>query len=861
MALLERDAEMATLSAHWQRARRGNGSVVLVRGESGIGKTTVVRAFVDDAADGARVLWGSCDPLTTPRPMGPLHDVAEDIGGRVRDLLGSGGFSHEISAAMFDELRAAPHVLVIDDLHWADEATLDLIRFLLRRIGATPSLVIGTFRNDEIGSTHPLHGVLGDVARNPNATCLRLCPLSISAIRTMIGSQPVDAAELLAITGGNCFFVNELLSHEDGELPTTVRDAVLARTAILDEDARELLDVLACSPEAIPDRALPALGVGILPLRALAETGLVERGRRGVTFRHEMCRLAVASAIPPGGEVALHLRMIDALESVALDDPALLAHHAVQAGDTPRILRYSSLAGIHAARTGAHTQAATFFETALTQGSPPTAAEQAELLELLAAELYLTNHLEEAIRTCERAIALRAGDHDLAGVGANHHALSMYEWYNANRAVAERHASTAIEFLEPSTDPVRLGHAYAAKAYLAFQANDLTTARLFHARARDIAAGVRDRALDARLEIMDAAAAYATGDGSGRARILSAIEDGFDQFDELYSSGYSNLVYLDVEQRRLREAAEVLEVSLPLTVERDTPICHSWQLGARGRLMLLRGDWDAALTDAQDVLDSDTAALTRTWPHLVRGLVALRRGGPVASADLDAAWTLANRFDEPLRLLPAASALAEQSWHHRRDDARLADAATLPSRFRASDGTEWSTGDLLVWLRRAGVDVVGGDTSSLADPHRLLLSGDPHGAAAAWAELDHPYDQALALVDTGEPDDTFMALELLDRLGADAVAARVRQDLRDAGVRGIPGRRRATTRSNPAGLTARQVEVLRLLGEGLTNAELAQRLYISSKTADHHVSAILTKLGVDNRRAAAAAARQLGLGA
>jgi DNA-binding CsgD family transcriptional regulator len=832
---------------------------VLVGGESGIGKTALVRAFVDDVAEQANLLWGPCDPLTTPRPMGPLHDVADDVGGQVQRLLREGGPSHEIAAAMCEELRATPHVFVIDDLHWADEATLDLLRFILRRIATTRSLVVGTFRDDEIGPAHPLRAVLGDVARNPDATRLTLQPLSIAAIGAMIGTEPLDAAEVLQITGGNSFFVNELLVHESGHLPTTVRDAVLARIAELDTAAREVLDLLACAPEAIPDRALPALAIGMTPLRALAETGLIERSRRGITFRHELCRLAVASAIPPGGQIGLHLRMIAALESVGFDDAAVLTHHAVAAGDRQRTLRYASLAGIDAARTGAHTQAATFFETALTQGAPESAPEQAELLELLAAELYLTDRLDAAIDACERAIGLRARDHDLARVGGDHHALSLYEWYNANRAVAERHASEAIDALDPSTEPARLGHAYAAKAYLAFHTNDLATARMFHARAVDAAAGATDRALDARLEIIDAAAAYATGDESGRDRILTAVEQDFEHFDEIYSSGYSNLVYLDVEQRRLGDAAKVLEVSLPLTQERDIPICNRWQLGARGRLMLLRGGWDAAVADADEVLRGGAATLTRTWPYLVRGLVRLRRGEAGAGADLESALALAERIGEPLRLLPAASALAEQGWLLRRQDARIREAATLVSRFERSDGIEWSVGDLLVWLRRAGVDVGVSDLARLPEPHRLLLSGDPRAASDAWAQLEHPYDQALALVDSGAPDDAFAALELLDQLGADAVSSRVRQDLRDAGVSGVPGRRRATTRSNPAGLTARQIDVLRLLGEGLTNAELAQRLYISTKTADHHVSAVLTKLGVPNRREAAQAAARLGL--
>jgi DNA-binding NarL/FixJ family response regulator len=144
-------------------------------------------------------------------------------------------------------------------------------------------------------------------------------------------------------------------------------------------------------------------------------------------------------------------------------------------------------------------------------------------------------------------------------------------------------------------------------------------------------------------------------------------------------------------------------------------------------------------------------------------------------------------------------------------------------------------------------------------PFRLLLDGDPRAAAQRWAELGSPYDQALALVDAGEPADVFAALEVLDRLGADAVAAKVRRDLRVRGVTGVPSRPRATTRAHPAGLTERQVDVLRLVAEGLTNAEIAARLFISEKTADHHVSAVLGKLDVRTRREAAAAARARGL--
>jgi DNA-binding CsgD family transcriptional regulator len=171
---------------------------------------------------------------------------------------------------------------------------------------------------------------------------------------------------------------------------------------------------------------------------------------------------------------------------------------------------------------------------------------------------------------------------------------------------------------------------------------------------------------------------------------------------------------------------------------------------------------------------------------------------------------------------------------------------------------EWSTGELATWLRRLGYAIDLGDVP-IAEPHRLLLAGRPYEAAAAWGELSAPYDQAIALLDVRDDAAALEALHLLDRIGADAVAGKLRSELRARGVADVPGRRRASTRVNPAGLTARQLEVLALLQQGLTNAELAGRLFISPKTADHHVSAILTKLGVGSRREAAEVARRLGL--
>jgi DNA-binding CsgD family transcriptional regulator len=346
------------------------------------------------------------------------------------------------------------------------------------------------------------------------------------------------------------------------------------------------------------------------------------------------------------------------------------------------------------------------------------------------------------------------------------------------------------------------------------------------------------------------------GDETGRDQILSILHAGPQNIDELYSGGWSNITYLDVEQRRLDVAADLLDVTIPLMYEHDLPICRAWQTGSRARLQLLTGDWDDALADAKRVLEAPSAPLARIWPTLIRALVAMRRDGTGAEA-LAEASQLAYRFAEPLRTLPAAAAIVERGWL-----TGVADGIDEGRELLAANpviGLEWSRGELAVWLNRVGVDIDEGTRAGVAAPYRMLLEGAHEAAAEAFHAVSMPYDGALALVDSGDPAAAARAFDILDRLGADAVASKLRRDMRASGHSAVPARRRVATRTNPAGLTTRQLEVLRLLGEGLTNAELAQRLYLSAKTVDHHVSAILTKLEVPNRRDAARKARELGI--
>lgn len=860
--LVERDRALATLRAAIDGASAADGAGVAVAGEPGIGKSALIAAAcrTADGPAGPRVLRASCDPLSTPRPLGPFRDLAVDAGYPAavhRDDLLLAELCEQIYAAV----AAEPTVLVIEDLHWVDAASVDVLRFLARRVSSMPLALLVSYRDHEIGPGHSARPLLGDFARLESLRTLRLDALSVAGVRELLAGTSLDPAPVHALTGGNPFFVTEVVKDAGRPLPASVRDAVLARTADVTAADFEVLQLVATAPDRLDDRALPALDVDLPTLRRLDTTGLLTRGREGLLFRHELARQAVESTIPPGGAPRLHARLVAALELIQPPDPAVLTHHAVGAGDAARAARYAQEAARQATSAGSHTEAVAFYRIALRHLTDAPAGERAQLLLRLGFEQYMTNKLGDAIATVSATFPLwqEAGDQD--GLAAAHDEVAVFEYYNARRRHAERHADRATDIAAAAGTDLTYGVARATRGYLAYLRNDFDLALNCYADAGRIATTERNDALDVRTRMIRAAADLAGGDDAARSRMADVIEDARTRnLDELASTGYSNLANLDVEQRRLRDAQHVLEQSLPFTTQRDIPICQQWQTGVRSRLHFARGHWSAALEDAAFVLEGDGMPLAAVWPLLVSGLVPLRRGNEAAATDdpLESAWQLVGTIDEPLRRLAALSALAERMWMTEVPDSRVTDLAPeLLATCARIGGTSWATGDLAVWLARLGL--TGPELPAVAEPFRLLLDGRADRAASWWHRTGDPFAEALAWSDSTEPADRVRAVEMLDQLGAVGTADRIRAALRRDGVAQVPPRPRESTRSNPAGLTNRQLDVAKLVARGFTNAEIAARLFISPKTADHHVSALLTKIGVANRRAVVVQAEQLGL--
>jgi predicted ATPase len=506
--LLEREAFLDLLKGP-------AGRLVLVGGEPGVGKTSLVRAFTQRID--ARVLWGACDPLETPRPFGPLQDVADAVGGELAAAVAAGARPAELVGVLLGELRdSRGAILVLEDLHWADEGTLDVLRMLGRRMAGVPALAIATFRED---AGAPLRIALGELATAAAVTRVRLPPLSLEAVRTLAEPLGVDGDELHRRTGGNPFYVTEVLSAPGAAPPQTVRDAVVARAARLSDEARALLERLAVVPGSADPELIDADDE---PLDECLLAGMVEMDGGAIAFRHELARLALEEEIPPRRRAALHRQVLERLAARGAD-PARLAHHADAAGDAAAVLEHSQAAAERAAALGAHTEAAAQYARALRWADGLGTAERAALLERRSYECYLTDQVDDAIAAREEALACRRELGDGIAEGDARRWLSRLHWFNGASAEAERYAAEAVAQLEPLPPGRELAMAYSNRAQLAMLRGDPSDARAWGDRAIALAERLGEHEIVVHALNNVGTAEYVAGRPEGRDMIERSL--------------------------------------------------------------------------------------------------------------------------------------------------------------------------------------------------------------------------------------------------------------------------------------------------------------------------------------------------
>ncbi len=862
VGLLERGEQLATLVDRYEQAAHG-GRLVLVAGEAGSGKTALVDEFrARHLGDPRRhrVLVGRCDDLFAARPLGPVADIARDTGGRLADAIASGDRA-TVFDAFLAELAApgptdAPVVVVLEDLQWADEATLDLVRFVARRLDALRAIVIATHR-DDLAADHPLRRAWGSLV-GPYITRLTLPPLTRAAVATLAADSGVDARSLHARTGGNPFFVVEILAEEQAGLPATVRDMILARAAHLDGPARDCLDAAAVLGRHATVELVVTVGDGDpAAIDECVAAGLVVTDGDAVQFRHDLTRETVEDALTPLRRRQLHRRALDALTDD--DDLVRRAHHALGSGDRDVIVDLAVRAGDACVAVGAHQQAAALYGGALAHEDALAPAERIRTLQAYARASMHLDRTADAVAAGDRARALLAEAGDDAALGEWESELGQIYWAADRGEDATVLATAAVARLEPFGPTAALARASAQLAAQLMVSGRFAAAIEEGRRALDLADRFGQEAAAVRALNSTGMSMCVTGDLDG----LSLVEESVDRAKRagLVREACSATSNLGEAYRFAGDPARAIEVfagGVALADENELLYRRNCLLVSRSPSLLLLDRWDDVVADAGLLIgQSDIAAHHRGLGLVALGRVRARRGDPGVAEALDEALALLDAIGDAQYVFPARAARAEAAWlagDTTRARAEIEPLVDLVDRLDID-----AIAELARWARRTGVEWAPPLDALVGYPVPDVAVVGPRMVAEHWLAQGCTYEAADVLGDSDEEADLRDAHEMLLQLGARPRAQLVARRLRELGVKDVPRGPRPSTRANAAGLTAREVEVAALLAAGLTNSEIADRLVLSAKTVDHHVSSVLSKLGVSSRRHVGPAAERAGL--
>jgi DNA-binding CsgD family transcriptional regulator len=852
MALLERDAPLRSASDYLAAAGKGNGRLVFIGGEAGVGKTMFVDRVVADAGSTVRLARGACDGSTTPAPLGPLREMLPALPG---DVWPADADRAGVFLRLSDALGrpGTPYLLVIEDAHWADDATLDLLRHLARRVHRLRALVLVTFRAEEAVGNHALRILFGDVAGASGVRRIDLNPLTPDGVRALVEAadqpdeDPHDADELYQATGGNPFFVTEVLAAGVGTVPRSVRDAVLSRVARLSKPARQVLDLVAlagprCELNLMEDLA-PELASALD--EALAQ-GVVVLSGDAVMFRHELARLTVLDEVPAIRRRGLHRGVLAWLEAHQAD-AARMAHHAEAAGMDEATREHSLAAAERAASLGSHSEAVEQYQRTLrhSAGVPPQAL--AELDGQVAYELYVTGRMAEAQEAQEAALALWSELGDTERVGDAQRKLSRFSWFQGTTARATEYAVLACETLAGSGGTAE-AMAASNRSQLGMLSYDLPLTREWGHRALGLVEGRDDlEAEEVRVHALNNLGTIEADNGDEEEgwRMLeeSLRRSQAADLHEHAARAFTNLSAQAVLRHDHLRAGATLSVGLRYCLDRDLDAWVLYMRGQQAQSLLDQGGAAEALTAANVVLRHPrTARVSRITPLLVLARGRARTGIGPYDAVLGEASDLADATGEAQRVGPAAAAAAEIAWLQG-DVAAAELAATRAWDVVRRSESPWTLGMVATWLPDADAAPA---AESLVDPYRAEALRRWDEAAELWDALGSRFAAALAHARSGTRAGLAEAAVRFDELGDDAAAARARSVARHQGW-STPRGRRATTKAHPQGLTRREAEVAALLAEGLSNAAIAERLVLSPRTVEHHVASVMAKLDVASR--------------
>jgi DNA-binding CsgD family transcriptional regulator/energy-coupling factor transporter ATP-binding protein EcfA2 len=859
LQMLEREAQLRQLASAWDRVMGGAGLCVQVSGEAGAGKSTLLRHFVGLLAAEIPRLWASCEPLLDPRPLSPFVDLAEhwppSLAQALRDGRSHPGLLGDLRSALVR--RCGAQLLVVEDVHWADAATLEALRYIGRRLADSRLLMVLSFRDDDGIACQPLRQVMGEL---PAGDVLRIAVpnLSAQAVATLAQQAGRSAAGLFEATGGNAFFVTESLSSASDVPAASVCDAVAARLARLTPQARAVAELVAVSPAPLErDLVEPLLDPLGAALDECCDKGVLRSCAGHVVFRHELARQAVLHSIAPGRATRLHQRLFGAARQRSGVALQRLVHHAAHAGLDAEVLALAPRAARAAAALSAHHEAAALYRRALAHSATLEAHAHADLLEAAAAEYRLIGAVPESMAASEQALALRRAQGDAVRIGMNLRLLAMAHCYDlGQRGPAQAAIDESISSLRSMGEAGRAELALACAAHsrmlCGWSCHDASievgdeAVRIAEALPHTTQAQVTlvqalRAAASARLFVRDDAAAYAALE---RALALALQIGAEDIVAQLYALQQTvSLIY-----RRHARALAVAEQGLAWCAARDLDAQRARLLDNRALSLIELGRWkEADETLAECLLMPACNGRLRHSVHYLQARLRSRRGD-AGDGSVAAYWQSLSHAPQAIplgyRLSAVLTACAEAAWLQGEDtQARCLAQQSAQAALQAGDAR--LLGPALVWLARLGA-ALPRHSLPIAAEHAFELAGEVAKAAAVWREQGCLYEAALTAM-RGDESHARWALQTLLALGADAAAEVARSRLRTMGFKGLPRGPQPRTRHDPEGLTPRQRQIHALLAQGLSNAGIAARLHRSERTVENHVSQVLAKLGVPSR--------------
>ena len=974
--LVGRDREQELLARHLAAALGGRGRLILIGGEAGIGKTALATALSRDAtAQGALVLIGRCYDLSETPPYGPWLDLFRHYAalpglpplppllaqlGSAGPVASEGALFVQVHDFLAELAARQPLVIFLDDLHWADPASLDLLRYLARELAQAAILLLATYREDELTRRHPLARLLPLLVRETAAERISLRALDEPAVRTLVadryGLAEADAARLVAYLEergeGNPFFLGELLRalegegllHQDGRgwrlrdlgqarLPSLVLQVIDSRLARLPDAAQELLTIAAVIGQEVPlDLWQTVSGVPeealLTAIEAAAEARLLEPGSdgTGAHFVHALIREALYASILPPRRRVWHRRIGDALAGSANPDPDAVAYHFRQGGDS-RTAGWLIRAGDRAQRAYAWLTAAERFETALALLEEHGASAQERgwvIYRVARMRRYVA--VQESVAYLDEALRLAAEGNDpaLHAYALAERGMLLTSLGQTQRGLHEmRDGLAALEALPPSSHAaVRLWVADALPADDPSTGDDCADTAVVNSRRGTFALSLaaNGRLAEARVlaeaTIAQASAGTASawlGSAADAHRALGYIHAALGEPEAARQAfARSRVAYRAINHYVQAGASSMVELhsvilryqteNLTERQELAAAIERVWARGGGARpdfsprlaylpLLLLQGHWSEAKEIAQDVVSKhDWLDLAHAWSTMAR--IAWYQG------NREMAWRLIRDrlpegpqtdpgtipfFQGPTLVRLAANLAMEagdlalaQEWLAAHDrwlawcgailgQAEGAIGHALYGRARGELAAAWREAETALALASEPRQPL-----ALLAAHRLLgelatqqrrhaVAASHLDAALALADAcDAPYERALVLIARAE----FHAASMTTpgaRAEALALLAEARAIIAPLGAAPALARleraAQALDSAVPAAgafadLTPREIEVLGLVAAGLSNAQVAEKLYLSPRTVNTHLTAIYGKLGLTSRAAA-----------